>query len=226
MKKVLLLLNLLFIAGILLAQDSLWKKTKIDDNFSMSLPVNISVIDTATIKEGQKIHVKVLSGNIGNDKVLLIITPEETGINVDNKESFEEALSGIKKGAKKSLSKQGFQCIFKDTVIDKIKCIKAIAYKEVMDNPSLFYYLFLFNDKTYSVGYAMSPKTSSDIVNQNIARLLNSITFNKGGIKEQQFSSKAESQGYKMGYLIGQIFTFLIVIIGLVFLIKYLTKKK
>lgn len=226
MKKALLFLKLLFIAGSLLAQDSLWKKTIVDDNFSMILPVNISVIDTATIKGDQKIHVKVLNGKIGNDKILLIVTPEETGINVDNKESFEEALNGIREGAKNSFSNQGLQCIFKDTVIDKIKCIKAIAYREVKDNPLLFYYLFLFNDKTYSVGYAISPETSSYIVNQNITKLLNSITFNKGAIKEQQFSSKAESQGYKMGYLIGQVFTFLIVIIGLVFLIKYLSKKK
>jgi hypothetical protein len=226
MKKTLLFLHLLLIAGSLLAQDSLWKNTKVDDNFSISLPDNISTIDTVAIKEGQKTRIKLLNGNIGSDKILLIVTPEKMGINADNPESFEEALDGISKGVMNSLSKQGLQCIFKDTVVDRIRCIKATAYREVKDKPLMFYYLFLFNDKSYSVGYIMSPQTSGGTVNQNIIRLLSSITFNKETIIEQRFSSKAESSGYKIGYLIGRILGFLLIAAGVFFLIKYLARKK
>ncbi len=218
------LLLLLFAASTLFAQDTSWREIKVDENLRISLPSQLSRIDTVIDQKGQKMHFKLLTGKTGDNTVILTVTPEATNINADNPETLKEGMKGIKRGMQNSIVQKGLYCTFKDTVVDKLTCVKALIYAKAAVNPNMFYYIFLVNDKMYSVAYTLPQADSAYLAKNDLDRLLMSIHFNKASIKEQRFPSKADSLGYKFGFALGG-FMVLALLAGAIFLIVYFVRK-
>jgi hypothetical protein len=221
---IVLIFGLIVINSNSFAQDTLWKKVRIDENLTLYLPKIFSTIDTSLLKEHKLMHIKVFQSEINGDVIVVTITPGKTGINVDNSESFREAMKGIAEGFDKSISSKGLKAKYIDTLINGIQCVKGVAYREYdNNNPVLISDLFLVNDKVYSISYELLTEVSNQ-TDENIDKLVKNISFNKSQIKERQFETKAESASFKISYLIGQIIGFIIVIGFVVFVILYLIK--
>ena len=206
-------------AIIVFSQDSAWKKMIIDETLTISFPGSVTKIDTSLVKEGKKWRFKAYKYDNGASTFALIVTPGEVNMNVDNKETWKKALTEISKGALKSFSQKGFSCSPSDTTIDKIPCKKVTCTNE--DISMLNSYLFLVNDKLYSLQYASLDQETVLLDTSQLKLFLNSVHFKKDAIKEMQFESKAFSDGYKFGYVLGS----LIVVVGIVLVIMFFVRR-
>ena len=118
MKRVITIVSLLLSTILVFSQDSLWQKMKIDENLTISFPDKVEELDTTMLKEGKKWRIKVYKYEGDLSTCGLIVTPGETDINVDNRDSWKEALKGMSKGAMKSYLDKGITCSPGDTTID------------------------------------------------------------------------------------------------------------
>jgi hypothetical protein len=193
---------------------------KIDENLTVSFPGEVEVLDTTVLKEGKKWRIKVYKYEGGLSTFGLIVTPGETNINVDNKDSWKEALKGMSKGAMKSFLDKGITCSPGDTTIDDIPCVKLFCKSD--DYSMIKQYLFLVNDKLYAIQYSTTNLGNMLFGTDRLDTFLKSIHFKKEGIKEMEFESKAFSDGYKIGYLIGGLIGLAILIIGVIFFVRWL----
>jgi len=176
---------------------------KIDENLIISFPGIVSQLDTSIIKGGEKIRIKAFKSEKEYSTFAVLIIPNET--NVDNTESLHKVLAEMTEGALTSMTKKGISCITGDTIVDKVPGIKLICKSNT--SLSLNDYMFLVNDKIYALQIAYFPN-NSDIDRAEIS--------NKTSIKEQQFASKAESIGYKIGYYLIPVLLFIGIIIYVV----------
>jgi len=200
------------------SQDSTWKKTIIDETLTVSFPGEVEVFDTTVLKEKKKWRIKVYKYEEGQSAFGLIVTPGETDINVDNKESWKEALKGMSKGAMKSFLNKGINCAPGDTIVDGIPCVKLSCKNE--DYSLIKQYLFLVNDKLYALQYSSINMGNISFGRDRLDMFLKSIHFKKEGIKEMQFESKAFSDGYKIGYFLGGAGMLALLIIGVIFFVR------
>lgn len=204
----------------LFSQDSVWTKKMIDENLTVSFPGEVEEFDTTVLKENKKWRIKVYKYEEELSALGLIVTPGETNINVDNKESWKEALKGMSKGAMKSFLDKGFTCAPGDTTIDDIPCVKLICKNE--DHTMIKQYLFLVNDKLYALQYSGTSLSNMSFRTDRLDTFLKSIHFKKEGIKEMQFESKAYSDGYKIGYFLGSAGMLVLLVIGIIFFVRWL----
>lgn len=224
LKKIFVSLFVLLIPAFMLAQDTIWNQIRADEDLHIAMPGTLMAMDTLVEQNGQRTHLKVWRTIIGENSLVLTITPEETHINADNPESLKEAFTGVKEGIRNSIAKRGLTCTYVDTIINNINCVKALAYSTYIKGPVMYYYIFLVNDKLYSL--ILSIPKENYLKRKDIDKLVNSIHFNQTGIKEQQFASKAESTGYRVGYLIGYVIAFLIIVGVVIALVYFITHKK
>lgn len=200
------------------SQDSTWKKKIIDETLTVSFPGEVKEFDTTVLKEKKKWRIKVYKYEEDLLSLGLIVTPGETNINVDNKESWKEALKGMSKGAMTSFLKQGFTCVPGDSIIDDIPCVKLICKNE--DYSMIKQYLFLVNNKLYALQYSSASLGDISFETDRLNMFLKSIHFEKEGIKEMQFESKSFSDGYKIGYFLGGAGMLALLVIGIIFFVR------
>ena len=217
-KLAIAILFILIPTVVLFSQDSEWNKKIIDESLTVSFPGEVDVFDTTMSKGGKKWRIKVYKYETGLSAFGLIVTPGETDINVDNKESWKEALKGMSKGAMKSYLDKGIACSPGDTTIDDIPCVKLICKSE--DYSIIRQYLFLVNDKLYALQYSSINLGGMSFETNKLDTFLKSIHFKKEGIKEMQFESKAFSSGYKFGYLIGTLLVPALIVAFIIYIVK------
>jgi hypothetical protein len=201
MKSRIIIIITFFGAFYLYGQDTVWKKINIDENLSIFLPGKVIQTDTFFLKDDKKMRFRVFKTQTEFSAFGVAITPNETNINADNRETLKTALDRIAKGSCTAAVRKGFTCLSSDTMVNNIPCKKTKIYKERAPfTPPIFSYIFLVNDKMY-----MFSTTPFDYL-ENMANsshesnlLLNSIRFTST-IKEKQFDSNAESIAYKIGY--------------------------
>ena len=138
MKRVITIVSLLLSTILVFSQDSLWQKMKIDENLTISFPGKVEELDTTMLKEGKKWRIKVYKYEGDLSTFGLIVTPGETDINVDNRDSWKEALKGMSKGAMKSYLDKGITCSPGDTTIDDRNGIRIKSFFRWIEN-WLFY---------------------------------------------------------------------------------------
>lgn len=199
--KILLIIVVLLLPSVsTYSQDSSWVKKVIDENLTVSFPGIISEYDTLFVKDEEKMFFKTFKNESLSTTLLLIVTPNGTNVNADNKETHQKALEEMSKGSLDAMEERGLTCQIGDTIIDNIQCKKIVC-----DNSQLSIirnYIFLVNDKMYSFQSVSLNFYSSDSQSSNLNKFLNSIHFNKNSIKEQRFGTKAESIAYNIGKLI------------------------
>lgn len=182
------------------SQDSLWKSVKIDENLSVALPQTTERIDTAFRKDDETLKFRILKAETGVSTLGVTVTPNGTGLNVDDEESLKTALKGIEEGTYKRAKEKGFTCKSIDTVLDGLPCKKFEFFNSYLKDPVIYNYSFLVNDRLYMFTIAplhLHYEKAKLLEDQD--RFLISIHFTKS-IKERQFATKAESTAYKFGY--------------------------
>lgn len=199
-KKVTAITLVAFALSMSHAQDSLWSKLIIDENLSISFPPISFESDTSFERDGKNYRFRVLRAETESSVLGLVITPNETNINANNQESLISALEGMAKGSVKSLSNQGFNCAVSDTLIESILCKKITCLNEYAS--ALNAYIFLINDKMYAFQGSAADENNTSLALNDLNRVLKSIRFTSSTVKEQQFSTRAESIGYNIGRLL------------------------
>jgi len=204
MKKIITIITLVLLTTLVNSQDSLWQTKKIDENLTISLPSTIEQIDTSYIQKGKKVKIKIFAARTEFSGIGVTVS-NENNVNIDNKESLLKALSEIAKGAIKSLQGKGLKCVTSDTLLQNIPCKKLKCEGELNGiSMNILHYTFLVNDKVYIMQAAFVPEFASGALAE-LDRLLGSVHFETTSIKELQFESKAFSDGYKFGYVIGML---------------------
>ena len=208
------------------AQDKIkWQNVEVDENLTALLPKDFEKIDTVLHKNNVAMRFKVFKCKTAYAVFGITVTTEGTDIKADNSEDLEEAYKGIEEGFKKNAASRGLSCNFKDTVVDKIPGRKVVVYSnESASSFSTVAYLFLLNDKIYEI--VSSPIDGSTMETGDRNKLIAGLHFTATEISEKKFSSKAESRGYKIGELFGEIIGFLFIIGLVVGFIILITKRK
>ena len=219
-KLTITVLLLIVPSALIFSQGSVWTKKIIDENLTVSFPGEIEEFDTTVLKENKKWRIKVFKYEEDATTFALIVTPGETDINVDNKESWKDALKGMSKGAMKSYLAKGITCAPGDTTVDDIPCVKLICKSP--DYPLIKQYLFLVNDKLYALQYSSINVDDASFEADRLNTFLKNIHFKKEGIREMQFESKTFSAGYKIGYVIGTLMVVALIILGVIFFVRKL----
>ena len=202
-----------------------WQKLEVDENLIAMFPSDIEKIDTVLYKDNTGLKFKGFKSKTSNSNFGITVTPEGTNIRVDNLEALDEAYKGIETGFRNNAASKEMSCNFSDTIIDKVIGRKVVMYRGTTENPPLaIFYLFLLNDKLYEI--TCIPINGGDMGIADMNRLLTGLDFTAVNISEKRFTSKVESQEYKIGELIGEIIGFLFIIGLIVGIIIYITKKK
>lgn len=215
MKRLIILLLILLCISLGSFSQDPWKKMVIDENLTISFPHSVIETDTTVINNGEKYGFKTFTCEGDSSTLVLIITPGGTDIKVNNEESWKSALDGLAKGATNSFLKSGITCTTSDTTMDDLPCKKLTC--QTFMYSMLNNYIFLVNDKMYSIQAAYAYGFEPEAANTELRQFLNSIHFSKESIKEREFGSKAESTGYAIGKL---ILPLLLIIGVIVFVVK------
>ena len=203
------------------SQDSLWQKTSIDENLTISLPPGINQIDTSYIQNGKKIKFKMFVAQAEYSAIGVVVS-NEFNANIDNKETLEKVLSEISKGAVKKMKEGGVECFSSDTLLSKIPCKKMKCRGEVKGiYMNILHYTMVVNDIAYTMQAAFVPEYTVG-GHEEMDRLLKSVSIDPNSVKELQFESKAYSVGYKAGYILVGLMVLAVVVIGVIFLIRKL----
>ena len=182
------------------SQNTSWTAVKIDENLVVSVPQTTERIDTAFSKDDETLKFRILKAETAVSTLGVTVTPNGTGLNVDDEESLKTALKGIEDGTYKRAKEKGFTCKSKDTVLDGVACKKFEFFNSYLKDPVIYNYSFLVNDRLYMFTIApLHLNYDKAKLLDDAARFLSSIHFTKS-IKEKQFATKAESNAYKFGY--------------------------
>jgi hypothetical protein len=182
------------------AQDSVWVRKKIDENLVVNIPKKNQQLDTAFSEKDQTYAYRVFKAETRVATLVVTVTPNGTNINVDDEESLRSALDSFERGTCKSLSEKQLICQSKDSLLDGLPCKKIEAFVTGFKDPIFYNYCLLVNDKLYMFTITPLLFTPSQIqLSEESTRFLNGIRFTKT-VKEKQFLTKAESNGYKFGY--------------------------
>ena len=219
MKKIIIITTLVLLTTLVNSQDSLWQTKKIDENLTISLPNTVEQIDTSYIQNGKKIKFKIFAARTEFSGIGVTVSNEHN-VNIDNKETLLKALSEIAKGAIKSLQAKGLKCVASDTLIQNIPCKKLKCEGELNEIPmNILHYTLLVNDKVYIMQAAFVPEFAPGALSE-LDRLLGSVHFEAKSIKELQFESKALSDGYKVGYVIGMLIIPALIICLIIYFVR------
>jgi hypothetical protein len=208
--KIILVLTSLLCATFLFSQDSNWNKVRVNEDLTISLPGQVITQDTIVGKDGFSATMRVLEANAKYSTLRVVVTPNGTKLNVNDRESLRIALEGISTGICKTATDQGLDCMKSDTTIDRIESKKIVVYNMKESTVFGIQYVFLVNDRMYLITQ-QTILSDEKKLNEELKMLINSIHFNHIKIKEQKFESKAESTGYGTGYLFGQLLGFLLI---------------
>jgi hypothetical protein len=205
--KYLITLFAFFLCVNLYCQDTSWIPVKIDEDLTVSIPKEIQEIDTTLSMRNTRLGFRVLKAKTKECVLGATVTPHGTNLNVDSKESLESALNGIAKGASNQAKHNGFDYQYKDSLIDNLPCKKAEYFKPWMNEPVVYNYTFLVNDKIYMFTIApLKFNGEKTKLIEESKRFLNSISFSKT-IKERSFFTKAVPAKHTINYyLIPAIF--------------------
>jgi hypothetical protein len=196
----LLALIAILLCSHLHGQDSVWIRTKIDENLVVTLPKRNRQSDTAFSEKDQTYRYRIFKAETQVAVLVVTVTPNGTGIDVDDEESLRAVLDSFERGTCKSLSEKQLICRSKDSLLDGLPCKKIEAFVTGFKDPIFHNYCLLVNDKLYMFTITPLLFTPSRIqLSEESTRFLNGIRFTKT-VREKQFLTKAESNGYKFGY--------------------------
>src|SRR5690348_16707131 len=188
MKLISAFISLLFVTSIF-SQDTVWHKVHVNDDITLNLPGQVNIIDTVIVKGGKVGRFRFFKTESKNSVLGLTITPNETNINVEDKESFTTVLKEMAEGACKGATNMGFICATNDTVIDRLASKRVMFFQHDAVNPMMVNFFFLLNDRIYTITQA--PVTDDmEALPEELNTLLASVHFNHTNIKEQKFESK------------------------------------
>lgn len=214
MKKVLSFCMILLTGITGKSQDTTWQTNNINaSECSFSMPAGAERRDTAIFKDGYKFDVKICQYNSGGFVIQSIATAMyKPGEDIQDK---DEGLRGYKTGVEKKASASGMYVYFKDTTLSGMKCVKSVMKSRLL---TIYMYGVLHNRFLYAFTGTLlenSPENRSAI-----KRFLGSIRFSK------EEEKPVKSSAYEIGFLIGNILGYGMIIAAIAALFIYLFKKR
>jgi len=199
---------------------SIFGQTEVDEYVSINIPGNVIKLDTIA----QRLH--VLNFHSENETETYLIQR----IEIDSKESelnglpydlnsLKKTYQDIIRGQLKGMEKTDFS--FKDST--EIKIDKFIGYKIRYNNSDTGMQnaesnILILNEYAYVAIYVNG--TDFNDINKN--KFLNSLKVNEANNPRQMIGNPS---GFKVGYILGKLFFYGLLIFGVIFLIKKLRKK-
>ena len=215
MKKIILLLFYLLTVINLVAQEKKWKPTVLDEVLTVSLPEGFTQKDTVITDKSTIVHSRIIQSNTGTCILYVNIDSANMELKVNDLESAYIFLEGIGEGVCILYSQAGYRCERSDTAIDKIPGKKILFYAN-QNNLALWGYVFRANNKTYKLFSTTSINPEDGLRPNDLNKLLASVKFNTGNIKEYKFYSQSKKPHHKGDYTIVKMIIPGIIVIGLI----------
>ncbi len=182
---ILYLLPAIYLAG----QENKWKSITLDEVLTISLPAGFSQQDTSITANGITVNSRIIQSNTGACILYISVDSSSKLLEVHDTKSAHISLEGIGEGICFQYSQAGYKCERSDTAIEKIPGKKFLIYENKNDL-ALLGYVFRANNKTYRVFSTVSNNPKECLRPNDLNKLLASVKFNVGNIKEYKFYSK------------------------------------
>lgn len=180
---------------------------ELNENLTIGLPNNYEVTDTL----GQKL----ISAQFDYSFVLIqkINNSGEMSVSIANEEELDEYYLGFKNGILKSTKGElvSSEFFYKGTLkLYRFSCRVPLEENQIRD-----YVVLFLNNQTYSLSYSQLESMVAELEPERTSFFSSLKAEGEYSLEDQMTPNK--SQGYKRGYLIGQILGFLIILILIIF---------
>lgn len=217
MRKIILLLTLVLTTNIISSQNQEWLTYELDSIISIEMPNDVFELDT--IAHGMRMY-QIYSHTENSTFIAQKALFEKENQNEDlsklphNLESLKEQYIGLIDGISSSIP---YELESKELIEkDNFKGYK-LKFRDSLNNPTYEVEFYLLNKHLYSFFY-VSLEEFNEIEKNHF---YNSVTINSDQ-KISQYLGKAKS--YRMGYLFGKIFFYILIIGGIIYFIR--TRRK
>ncbi|MCD2258733.1 hypothetical protein [Psychroserpens luteolus] len=220
MIKTFFLILMLFFSAQSFSQETQWYEYKFDSLISVRMPSEkVYVLDS--ILNG--IDTRQIYTSVGNSTYMLqrlSLKNNSTDENLSNLPHDKESLMTYYKGYSKGISNSRNSMRIEEIEIQKDSFV-GMKLKVISSNnkQSSETDVFILNNSVYCFSYFDDVSFN----NETKDYFFNSAQINKDN-KISQFNGK--SQGYRLGYIIGRYSPYLFILVGFVFLIIKLSRKK
>jgi hypothetical protein len=217
-RKVYLIL-LIGLSSTTFAQDSSWRRLRINEDLVASIPGEIdSVVNAKKVDNVYSVYTGTYLGSF-----YMLQFTGKAGFKIKDEGDYDEVLKGVQKGITNVFDKKNIRPLISDTVLHGLRTKAVIAYDSTMGNGMKWQaYLFIANDRIYTVSI-IQPFTSPANP-QNIQTFINSFSFVKT-IPERNLESAGYSFGYKLGELIGALIVAAVIGLTIYFIVRRSEKR-
>ncbi|MBS4036470.1 MAG: hypothetical protein KGZ85_18555 [Ignavibacterium sp.] len=212
------MLLLVIVSSIYLFSQQDWINYNIEDYISINLPTEPIVFDTlgtTTISSETDSYIILITKMNNNSKVNAKISSED-----ELNKFYEGVVNGYLKSTKGELV---------DKNLSKIANLRSVSYSIRLtrgdENRLYFIHSIFIEDCMYTFQF-LQLEIDDEELKETRDIFFNSINISKSLNLQDQFTAYEEVSSYKLGYFVGQIFFYLILIsIPIIFIIRRKRKK-
>ncbi|WP_057938848.1 hypothetical protein [Algoriphagus resistens] len=194
-----------------------WTECKVDSTLTITIPDNFEITDTL----GQR----VITSQVDNGLILVsaLENKGKTAVNVQNENELIDFYTGFQKGA---INSQKGELIKEEIIeINGLKFLRFSLKPTMEDEKQIRHCLAVFAaNKTYSI-YFWELESMTDEMTPIRERLFSSVKLPSSLTAKDQMSYSPEgSRSYDIGYLVGEIFGYVIIFGLIIILVVWISK--
>jgi hypothetical protein len=195
-----------------------WSDYKVDENLTVRIPDNFEVMDTL----GQHI----ISARIDNALIMVQRIPNkgEQATNIQDKSELIENYKGFQNGIIQSQNGR-----LKDQEIiekDELQLIQFSYYATMGEERQVRHCLGLFINESWYAVHFWEVEARTVELTKDREKLFTSVKFPAGSSLKNQMSNSIErSPSYNWGFLIGKTLGYILILVAVVSLVSWISKK-
>ena len=195
-----------------------WSEYQVDSTLTLMLPDNYEVRDT--------LEQRVVTSRVDNGIIIISILPNggQTAINVQSEQELIKSYKDMRQGIINSQSGQ----LIKEEIIENrgLKMIRFSYTATMGEERQIRHCVVVFiNEKTYSINFWQVESLTNEMADTR-EKLFSSLKFpTNPGLNNQMSYSIEGSRSYNIGYLVGKILGYGLMIGLLVMLIRWISKR-